>query len=73
MFLCNIYVWFFFQQANKAGKSYKVPLSTFYVEEISDSVEAALDVGNWKDYSKVEVKTYSTIFQRHRLLSPGYV
>ncbi|XP_038548608.1 probable E3 ubiquitin-protein ligase HERC6 isoform X2 [Micropterus salmoides] len=41
-------------KANKAGKSYKVPLSTFYVEEISHNVEPAVDVTLWWEFSKVE-------------------
>ncbi|XP_030261753.1 probable E3 ubiquitin-protein ligase HERC6 [Sparus aurata] len=56
-------------KANKAGRSYKVTLSTFYVEEISDSVEAAFDVGNWKDFSKVEDdKNTPAIFCRYPFL-----
>ncbi|XP_034405047.1 probable E3 ubiquitin-protein ligase HERC6 [Cyclopterus lumpus] len=41
-------------RANKAGKSYKVPLSTFYVEEIGTSVAAYGDIILWKTYSNVE-------------------
>ncbi|XP_034721634.1 probable E3 ubiquitin-protein ligase HERC6 isoform X2 [Etheostoma cragini] len=41
-------------KANKAGKSYKVPLSTFYVEEINSSVESVMDVTLWKEFSEVE-------------------
>ncbi|KAI4815497.1 hypothetical protein KUCAC02_005639 [Chaenocephalus aceratus] len=41
-------------KANKAGKSYKVPPSTFYVEEISDSVLPNQDVALWLRFSKEE-------------------
>ncbi|XP_033953626.1 probable E3 ubiquitin-protein ligase HERC4 [Pseudochaenichthys georgianus] len=41
-------------KANKAGKSYKVPPSTFYVEEISDSVLLNQDVALWLRFSKEE-------------------
>ncbi|KAK5904604.1 hypothetical protein CesoFtcFv8_006147 [Champsocephalus esox] len=41
-------------KANKAGKSYKVPPSTFYVEEISDSVLPNQDVALWFRFSKEE-------------------
>ncbi|XP_068441126.1 E3 ISG15--protein ligase HERC5-like isoform X2 [Clinocottus analis] len=41
-------------KANKAGQSYKVPLSTFYVEEISTSVAAIADITLWKTFSHVE-------------------
>ncbi|XP_053176238.1 probable E3 ubiquitin-protein ligase HERC6 [Scomber japonicus] len=40
-------------KANKAGKSYKVPLSTFYVEEIGGNVPVE-DVGLWIGFSKME-------------------
>ncbi|XP_068565986.1 probable E3 ubiquitin-protein ligase HERC4 [Cebidichthys violaceus] len=41
-------------KANKVGKSYKVPLSTFYVEEISTSVMPVTDITHWWTFSKVE-------------------
>ncbi|XP_054456253.1 probable E3 ubiquitin-protein ligase HERC6 [Anoplopoma fimbria] len=41
-------------KANKTGKSYKVPLSTFYVEEISTSVQPIADVTLWRELSNVE-------------------
>ncbi|XP_008284917.1 probable E3 ubiquitin-protein ligase HERC6 [Stegastes partitus] len=41
-------------KANKVGKSYKVPLSTFYVEEIIGNVQPYLDVTLWRQLSKVE-------------------
>uniref|UniRef100_UPI0037E84922 probable E3 ubiquitin-protein ligase HERC6 n=1 Tax=Semicossyphus pulcher TaxID=241346 RepID=UPI0037E84922 len=41
-------------KANKAGKSYKVPLSTFYVEELNSSVQPIVDVALWAQFSKVE-------------------
>ncbi|XP_074535239.1 putative E3 ubiquitin-protein ligase HERC4 [Halichoeres trimaculatus] len=41
-------------KANKVGKSYKVPLSTFYVEEINGNVEPVTDVTLWARFSKEE-------------------
>ncbi|XP_071352005.1 probable E3 ubiquitin-protein ligase HERC6 [Trachinotus anak] len=41
-------------KANKAGRSYKVPLSTFYVEEISGNVQPVQDVTFWWEFSEVE-------------------
>ncbi|XP_076590481.1 putative E3 ubiquitin-protein ligase HERC4 [Chaetodon auriga] len=41
-------------KANKTGKSYKVPLSTFYVEEIIGAVQPAVDLTNWRMFSKLE-------------------
>ncbi|KAM7413228.1 hypothetical protein PAMA_020550 [Pampus argenteus] len=41
-------------KANKTGKSNKVPLSTFYVEEIGESVHLVWDVSLWREFSKVE-------------------
>uniref|UniRef100_A0A3Q1F320 Probable E3 ubiquitin-protein ligase HERC6 n=1 Tax=Acanthochromis polyacanthus TaxID=80966 RepID=A0A3Q1F320_9TELE len=41
-------------KANKAGKSYKVPLSTFYVEEIVGNVQPLFDVTLWRQLSSVE-------------------
>ncbi|CAJ1065607.1 hypothetical protein L3Q82_018869%2C partial [Xyrichtys novacula] len=41
-------------KANKAGKPYKVPLSTFYVEEIIGIVDVFTDVTLWAQHSKVE-------------------
>ncbi|KAF3847807.1 hypothetical protein F7725_020835 [Dissostichus mawsoni] len=41
-------------KANKAGKSYKVPPSTFYVEEISGSVLPDQDITLWFQFSKEE-------------------
>lgn len=53
---------YIFSQANKTkGKSYKVPLSTFYVEEISSHVPPVDAVSVWSDFNKVEVKTCSTL------------
>lgn len=52
---------YFFFQANKAGKSYKVPLSTFYVEEITNAVQLNTDIMLWWQFSKEEVKTNSTV------------
>ncbi|XP_038150831.1 probable E3 ubiquitin-protein ligase HERC6 [Cyprinodon tularosa] len=42
-------------RANKAGKSYKVPLSTFYVEEMEgNAVQPLEDVTLWLAFSKEE-------------------
>lgn len=41
-------------KANKTGKSYKVPLSTFYVEEIIGNVQPVVDITLWWERSKVE-------------------
>ncbi|XP_039864537.1 probable E3 ubiquitin-protein ligase HERC6 isoform X1 [Simochromis diagramma] len=41
-------------KANKAGKSYKVPLSTFYVEEITNAVQLDIDIMLWWQFSKEE-------------------
>ncbi|XP_034557621.1 probable E3 ubiquitin-protein ligase HERC6 [Notolabrus celidotus] len=41
-------------KANKAGKPYKVPLSTFYVEEIDDNVDPMSDVVLWAQFCRVE-------------------
>ncbi|XP_029302600.1 LOW QUALITY PROTEIN: probable E3 ubiquitin-protein ligase HERC6 [Cottoperca gobio] len=41
-------------KANKAGKSYKVPPSTFYVEEISENMRLYGDVTLWYTFSKEE-------------------
>ena len=49
---------FVFSQANKAGQSLKVPLSTFYVDQIEHSQYNAFeDVGLWVAYSQKEVET----------------
>ncbi|XP_031153119.1 E3 ISG15--protein ligase HERC5-like isoform X1 [Sander lucioperca] len=56
-------------KANKAGKSYKVPLNTFYVEEISSSVLPVADVSLWWQFSKVEDDVNTpTIFCRYPFL-----
>ncbi|XP_056297890.1 probable E3 ubiquitin-protein ligase HERC4 [Pseudoliparis swirei] len=41
-------------RANKCGKSYKVPLDTFYVEEISSTVEVVVDFTRWTEHSGLE-------------------
>ncbi|XP_047195648.1 probable E3 ubiquitin-protein ligase HERC6 [Hippoglossus stenolepis] len=41
-------------KANRAGNSYKVPLSMFYVEEIRDTVQGEEDIGRWLELSKAE-------------------
>ncbi|KAM4627528.1 putative E3 ubiquitin-protein ligase HERC4 [Polymixia lowei] len=43
-------------EANKAGKSQKVPLSTFYVDEIVGSVHPYVDVRLWHTFSKSKLK-----------------
>lgn len=51
-----------FSQANKAGKTHKVPLTTFYVEEISRNVDPFVDVSYWWKFSQVKVTTPRTVF-----------
>ncbi|XP_047449631.1 E3 ISG15--protein ligase HERC5-like isoform X2 [Mugil cephalus] len=60
-------------KVNTTGKSYKVPLSTFYVEEISENVQPVEDVRHWKKFSKIEDNKYTpAIFCRYPfLLSPA--
>ncbi|XP_029373906.1 probable E3 ubiquitin-protein ligase HERC6 isoform X2 [Echeneis naucrates] len=41
-------------KANRTGKSSKVPLSTFYVEEISETVHPVQDVSFWMEFAEVE-------------------
>ncbi|XP_072248664.1 probable E3 ubiquitin-protein ligase HERC4 isoform X2 [Leuresthes tenuis] len=41
-------------KANKSGKSYKVPLSTFYVEELDQAVVPQQDVALWFACSQIE-------------------
>ncbi|XP_059186433.1 probable E3 ubiquitin-protein ligase HERC6 [Centropristis striata] len=56
-------------KANKAGKSFKVPLSTFYVDEIDGSVELSVDLTLWKQFSNVEDHQHTpTIFCRYPFL-----
>lgn len=56
-------------KANKAGKSYKVPLSTFYVEEITGAVALETDIILWWQFSKVEDNVYTpAIFCRYPFL-----
>ncbi|XP_026171578.1 probable E3 ubiquitin-protein ligase HERC6 isoform X2 [Mastacembelus armatus] len=56
-------------KANKTGKSYKVPLSTFYVEEIVGNVQPFEDVTFWWRFSKVEDdKNTPAIFCRYPFL-----
>nr|XP_046244794.1 probable E3 ubiquitin-protein ligase HERC6 isoform X2 [Scatophagus argus] len=53
-------------KANKVGKSYKVPLSTFYVEEVSQNVDPVVDITLWWESSKVEDDDHTpTIFCRY--------
>ncbi|XP_068172920.1 E3 ISG15--protein ligase HERC5-like isoform X2 [Antennarius striatus] len=39
-------------KANKVGKSYKVPLSTFYVKELVGNVDPVVDVTLWWEFMK---------------------
>lgn len=48
-------------QANKAGRSYKLPLSTFYVEEITHHVNPLEYLLHWEILSKKEVKLFGLI------------
>ncbi|XP_070685976.1 probable E3 ubiquitin-protein ligase HERC6 [Pempheris klunzingeri] len=58
-------------KANKTGTSYKVPLSTFYVEEIIHNVNPAMDITLWLEYSKVEDDDNTpAIFCRYPFLFP---
>ncbi|KAM9359120.1 putative E3 ubiquitin-protein ligase HERC4 [Symphorus nematophorus] len=56
-------------KANKVGKTYKVPLSTFYVEEISGNVDPAGDLHLWGQFSEVEDDIHTpAIFCRYPFL-----
>lgn len=46
---------FYLLQANKKGKTYKLPLSTFHVEEITTHVNAEQDLLHWEILSQTEV------------------
>lgn len=50
-----------FLQANKVGKSYKVPLSSFYVEEIVHAVNPDLDLSYWWMCFNDEVEEPATV------------
>ncbi|KAM4627974.1 putative E3 ubiquitin-protein ligase HERC4 isoform 2-T2 [Polymixia lowei] len=50
---------------NKAGKSQKVPLSTFYVDEVIGSVQPFVDVTLWRECSKLEDRHTPAIFCRY--------
>uniref|UniRef100_A0A1A7X5F4 HECT and RLD domain containing E3 ubiquitin protein ligase family member 1 n=1 Tax=Iconisemion striatum TaxID=60296 RepID=A0A1A7X5F4_9TELE len=56
-------------RANKAGKSYKVPLSTFYVEEVA-STNPQEDVTLWLAYCKEEEDKKPVIFCRYPFVFP---
>ncbi|XP_036006080.1 probable E3 ubiquitin-protein ligase HERC4 isoform X2 [Fundulus heteroclitus] len=59
------------QTANKAGKSYKVPLDTFYVEEISNFSQPIVDVTLWLSLSKEEDNKHTpVIFCRYPFVLP---
>ncbi|XP_041797320.1 probable E3 ubiquitin-protein ligase HERC6 [Chelmon rostratus] len=56
-------------KASKTGKSYKVPLSTFYVDEINGAVQPEVDITNWRVLSKVkDDETTPAIFCRYPFL-----
>ncbi|XP_029923261.1 probable E3 ubiquitin-protein ligase HERC6 [Myripristis murdjan] len=56
-------------KANKARNSQKVPLSTFYVDEIIGSVEPFEDVTLWHQFSKLEDDEHTpAIFCRYPFL-----
>ncbi|MEQ2240750.1 hypothetical protein ILYODFUR_018336 [Ilyodon furcidens] len=58
-------------KANKVGKSYKVPLSTFYVEEISSALQPHVDVTRWLMFSKQEDNEQTpAIFCRYPFVFP---
>ncbi|XP_036006079.1 probable E3 ubiquitin-protein ligase HERC6 isoform X1 [Fundulus heteroclitus] len=58
-------------KANKAGKSYKVPLDTFYVEEISNFSQPIVDVTLWLSLSKEEDNKHTpVIFCRYPFVLP---
>ncbi|XP_007563091.1 probable E3 ubiquitin-protein ligase HERC6 [Poecilia formosa] len=58
-------------KANKCGKSYKVPLSTFYVEEIPFALNAHEDVALWLSLSKIEDEEQTpAIFCRYPFVFP---
>uniref|UniRef100_A0A8C5H7Q1 Probable E3 ubiquitin-protein ligase HERC6 n=1 Tax=Gouania willdenowi TaxID=441366 RepID=A0A8C5H7Q1_GOUWI len=44
----------FLYKANKVRKSFKVPLSTFYVEEVNSTVNPVQDFTLWKTFSQLE-------------------
>lgn len=47
-------------QANKSGKSFKVPLSTFHLNEIQ-YINPFIDVGLWLQCPK-QVRTFTTTY-----------
>ncbi|KAF7662154.1 hypothetical protein LDENG_00243780 [Lucifuga dentata] len=56
-------------KANKAGKSYKVPLNTFYVDEINGIVNPAIAVTVWQQHTKLEDNVHTpAIFCRYPFL-----
>ncbi|MED6235518.1 hypothetical protein ATANTOWER_028158 [Ataeniobius toweri] len=58
-------------KANKVGKSYKVPLSTFYVEEIGSTLQLHVDVTLWLTFSKQEDNEQTpAIFCRYPFVFP---
>ncbi|KAG7480224.1 putative E3 ubiquitin-protein ligase HERC6 [Solea senegalensis] len=58
-------------KANKAGKSYKVPLSTFYVKELCDKVALGQDVLLWWHFARMEDDINTpAIFCRYPFLFP---
>lgn len=58
-------------KANKAGKQHKVPLSTFYVEEIKGNVQPFHDVALWMQFMNTEEDVNTpAIFCRNPFLLP---
>ncbi|KAK5868547.1 hypothetical protein PBY51_009548 [Eleginops maclovinus] len=58
-------------KANKTGKPFKVPPSTFYVEEISDMVMVEQDIAMWIKQAKEEDDVHTpVIFCRYPFLLP---
>ncbi|KAF7219056.1 probable E3 ubiquitin-protein ligase HERC6 [Nothobranchius furzeri] len=56
-------------RANKTGKSYKVPLSTFYVEEVA-TINPVEDITLWLAFCKEEEDKIPIIFCRYPFVFP---
>ncbi|XP_061576509.1 probable E3 ubiquitin-protein ligase HERC6 [Cololabis saira] len=57
-------------KANKAGKSYKVPLSTFYIEKINSAVAPEEDITFWLAMTRVEDHKDSAIIFHYPFAFP---
>ncbi|KAL6116224.1 herc6 [Pungitius sinensis] len=57
-------------KANKTGKSHKVALSTFYLEEINSNVNAFQDVALWTRFKTEDDVNIPAIFCRYPFLLP---